>query len=151
MKFKKCSKCNKVKATKYFYKDCTNKDGFNCYCIECRKIWRLQNIDKIKKHYIKNKLKYKSQQRVWYLKNKFNLTLDDYNKILLKQKGVCAICGLKERRKIGNTINNLSVDHNHKTGKIRELLCDRCNLVLNRCNEDIGLLKKLIGYIIKHN
>jgi len=52
---------------------------------------------------------------------KYNLTLDDYNKMFETQNGVCAICGKPEIKRM------LSVDHNHETGKVRKLLCTYCN------------------------
>ena len=48
------------------------------------------------------------------------------------------------------TARLLSVDHNHKSGKIRALLCTRCNHTLGRINEDINLLQNIINYIIKY-
>lgn len=68
--------------------------------------------------------------------------------MLEEQNGVCAICRCKE--KIINKNGKkwlLAIDHNHKTGKIRGLLCNSCNIGLGRFNEDIKLLKKAIEYL----
>lgn len=91
----------------------------------------------IKKNYIKVSLALKKNS----LKRIFNLTIDDYNKILKKQGGVCAICRNKENGKV------LSVDHNHITGKVRGLLCMNCNTILGKLKEDISILKKVIKYL----
>jgi len=64
------------------------------------------------------------------LRKDYNMTLETYNEMYNKQKGLCAMCGKPEKSKAGRRISRLSVDHCHKTGKIRALLCVRCNLVL---------------------
>ena len=64
--------------------------------------------------------------------------------MLEKQKSLCAICG------VSDSISKLFVDHNHQTGKVRELLCSKCNAAIGFLNEDIALLDKAKVYIIKH-
>lgn len=68
-----------------------------------------------------------SQKRKDYLRNyelkaKYGLTVDDWNDLLQKQNGGCAICGNTDSGK-----RRLSVDHNHTTGQVRGLLCQTCN------------------------
>lgn len=93
------------------------------------------------KHTIKNRRK---QLR------KYNLSADDYNLLYEKQNGVCAICEKPEIAKNNVSVTRLlSIDHDHKTGKVRGLLCVKCNIVLGHVNDDIGLLKKLIEYLRK--
>ena len=82
----------------------------------------------------------------------FGITLEQYNDMLWKQNGKCAIC------KNGETIvyktgrkKMLCVDHNHKTNKIRELLCTKCNILLGSAKEDINILQSAITYLTKHN
>ncbi len=75
------------------------------------------------------------------LKIKYGLTMEDYNKMLKKQGGTCVIC------RNGNNRRKLCVDHNHKTGKVRGLLCDSCNFTIGHSKEDINLLKKAIKYL----
>lgn len=86
------------------------------------------------------------------LKRKYNLTRVQYNEKLKIQNGVCAICGEKETSVDGRTgsLRRLSVDHNHITNKIRDLLCWRCNTVIGRINENIKLLDKMKDYLMKH-
>jgi hypothetical protein len=88
----------------------------------------------------------------WHLKKKYNLSLTQYNKMLEEQNGVCAICGNKEtvKDKRTNVIRKLSVDHNHTTGKIRDLLCDSCNNLLGQIKENINICYLLIDYLNKH-
>lgn len=80
------------------------------------------------------------------LKNKFNLTLEDYNKMLTKQARVCKIC--KDTCKTGR---NLAVDHGHTTNKIRGLLCSRCNSLLGQARDNIKILKQAIIYLEANN
>lgn len=62
--------------------------------------------------------------RLKNLRGKYNLSLLDYSKLFDKQKGLCALCNKPESRKDGRL---MSVDHDHKSGKIRGLLCNGCN------------------------
>ena len=55
---------------------------------------------------------------------RYGITLDDYNALLKKQGGTCAIC------KTAPTLKKLFIDHDHKDGRVRGLLCSRCNLLL---------------------
>jgi len=73
---------------------------------------------------------------------------EDYRRLLVEQKGVCAICGRPERSK---TQKRLSVDHNHKTKRVRGLLCNRCNRSLGYAQDDIRILKAMILYLELHN
>jgi hypothetical protein len=73
------------------------------------------------------------------LKN-HGMTLDQYEKMLQHQKGVCAICGEISSRR-------LCFDHNHSTGKVRGLLCSKCNFGIGQFNDDIELLMAAAVYL----
>lgn len=81
-------------------------------------------------------------RRRW-LKSKYNMSIEEYDAMLKKQKGRCAIC----RKKING---NLSVDHCHKTGKNRSLLCKACNNALGNIQDDIETAKAIVAYLRKH-
>jgi translation initiation factor 2 beta subunit (eIF-2beta)/eIF-5 len=87
------------------------------------------------------------------IRRKFGMTRDEYNKKLQEQNGVCAICKQPETTFTNKTgeIKNLSVDHCHKTGKIRELLCFSCNSGIGKVKESIPLLEAMIEYLKKHS
>ncbi len=85
--------------------------------------------------------KLKSRIRGWKNKN-IDITIDQYNRMLKKQNGCCKICGDKEK---------LVIDHDHSTGQIRAILCNRCNLCLGNWGEDIKLLKRAIIYLRMEN
>ena len=79
-------------------------------------------------------------------KIKYGLTETEYNRIYSKQRGLCAICGTH-----AIDLNCfLCVDHNHKTGKIRGLLCNKCNTGLGMFAESRGNLIKAIQYLTKY-
>ncbi|TDI97076.1 MAG: hypothetical protein E2O29_01530 [Deltaproteobacteria bacterium] len=77
-------------------------------------------------------------------KQRYGITLEDYNRMFKRQKGKCAICCIPESM----IKKRLSVDHNHKTKKVRGLLCDRCNNGLGRFKDDAKLLRKAIRYLV---
>jgi hypothetical protein len=74
---------------------------------------------------------------------KFGLDIEKYNAILEQQDYKCAICGIE----INKLKRNLAIDHDHKTGKVRGLLCFRCNVTLGRFDDDIELFNKIINYL----
>lgn len=86
------------------------------------------------------------------LKRKYGLTKKQYEEKLNVQNGVCAICSKPETSVDGRTerLKNLAVDHNHKTNKIRGLLCWRCNGTIGKIEEDLDLLDKIKSYLVKY-
>ena len=88
--------------------------------------------------------------RAHKLKHKYNMTVEDYDYLWEQQNGVCAICGQEETMKHQNgKTTRLSVDHNHKTGKVRGLLCRKCNIVIGNAKDNIDILFKAIQYLRK--
>src|SRR4030042_4253907 len=105
---KRCSICKQCKTFNYFYESSTSKNGLVGACKKCLSEQRKEQ--RKTGHYDK-------VERRNLLKNKYGMTLEEYDKILEQQNGVCKICG-----KINLNGKRLAVDHNHKTGKIRGLL-----------------------------
>ena len=67
------------------------------------------------------------------------------------QSGVCAICHSAEvALSVRGDLRQLSVDHDHRTGRVREMLCLACNSVLGDAEDDIRILEAAIAYLIKH-
>jgi hypothetical protein len=120
------------------------------------KLWREKNIEKDKENqkrrYWKNPEYYREQAKerakrnpegiknAWLLRH-YGITLEHYKSKLKEQNGVCAIC-LRQ-----DSYFSLAVDHNHKTGKIRGLLCSQCNLALGKFNDNPEILNKAIIYL----
>lgn len=82
----------------------------------------------------------------------YGITHEEYKSKCKQQKNRCALCGQKECRVHYRTgkRQSLSVDHNHETGQIRELLCRDCNLGLGMFQHCPNLLLKAIKYLKKH-
>lgn len=80
------------------------------------------------------------------LRSKYNITIEDYNRMFEEQEGCCAICGKHQTE----TKKRLYVDHCHTTGQVRQLLCQHCNLIIGFANDNNDLLVQAIAYINKH-
>lgn len=78
-----------------------------------------------------------------HLKTAYGVSIEEYNKLLKKQNNKCAICGID----VAYLNENMSVDHDHNTNKIRALLCRKCNAGLGFFNDDISKLQKAIDYL----
>ena len=98
-----------------------------------------------------NKPKVRNNRRNNQLKRYFGITLEEYNTLFIKQSGLCAICFKSETIKQFGKIKPLSVDHCHKTNKIRGLLCSSCNVGLGHFKDDILLLGSAKKYLIENN
>lgn len=143
---KYCRKCNVNKNVSEFYKNKDHKDGLSSFCKKCmlKTNAAYKKTKKGKKTRDKSNRKYRkteegkeyyknyntsSGRRNRHLVNKFDITLEQYDRMLDGQKGVCAICGRPERAVTKHGfVKHLAVDHDHRTGKVRGLLCIRCNL-----------------------
>lgn len=80
--------------------------------------------EKSKRWRLRHPEKEKANMRRGHLRRKFGITEADFQKMVIDQHGKCAICGVEP--------NLLNIDHDHKTGKIRGLLCKVCNLHLGQ-------------------
>lgn len=126
------------------------------YDADRQRKYRKENKEKVRKagrkyykenpeKYKERRLRYKGKMRDTYLKRNYGITLIEYNLLLKKQDYKCAICGSKDPK--GFSKENLSVDHNHKTGKVRGLLCQPCNMFLGLIKDDKNILSKTIKYL----
>ena len=84
------------------------------------------------------------------LKHLFNMTVEQYDQMVVDQGGLCAICNQPETKVINGTVSRLSVDHNHETNEVRQLLCSRCNLILGWVKDDIAILENAAAYLRRH-
>lgn len=114
------------------------------YAREKAKKWRLDNPEKVKEHRAKNRQKNYRQEIV----RKYGVSFDWFDKQFDKQKGLCMTCS---KELLGTDKQNKPhVDHCHTTGKVRGILCNRCNTVLGLCLDNSLLLKNLSGYLECH-
>jgi hypothetical protein len=74
------------------------------------------------------------------------ITIGEFKIRIAKQKGLCAICGVKMTR--GTTeITTASLDHDHSSGSNRGILCKRCNLLIGIAHDNTSVLSKAIDYL----
>lgn len=82
------------------------------------------------------------------LRVKFGITSADYDELLHKQGGGCAVCGTKyDKQNATGGVRRLAVDHCHKTGVVRGLLCSNCNQAAGKLKDNVELIIKLALYI----
>ena len=82
-----------------------------------------------------------------HLKCKYGISLNDYEQMLEEQNGCCAIC----KAHYTKFSKLLAVDHCHKTGKIRGLLCINCNTALGKFKDNPFVLQTAIDYLEVYN
>lgn len=104
------------------------------------KLWRQNNIEQARKTARKN-----------HLLKAFNLTVEQYDHMFEQQNGLCAICGNPETTTRNGKVKHLAVDHDWKTGKIRALLCARCNTAVGSLGDNLETVYKVVTYLNKHN
>lgn len=118
-------------------------------CRECERPVRAKGLCEV--HYRRDlrernqdQIKVRDQKKNWNLEKNYGLTLDEFKKLEAEQNGTCLVCGSGPN---GRYAQNLVVDHNHETGKIRGLLCDTCNRAIGLLGDDPELLEKAASYL----
>ena len=81
------------------------------------------------------------------LRAKFDMSVEEYDRMLAAQNGVCAICKQPETHLRNGKLKALAVDHDHKTGKIRGLLCSDCNTGIGKLKDSIDVLTSAVQYL----
>jgi hypothetical protein len=133
-----CSKCKLPKdIEKDFGKKKCNKDGLNHYCLVCERQRCKTNFRKVS---YKEATKYRS-----ILRN-YGLTKEEYLTKLQSQNFACAICQ-------ASLMNDryTHVDHDHNTGKVRDMLCQECNILLGIIENNVDKLGSCLAYLAKHS
>lgn len=153
---KQCTKCKQIYILSDFSKDKYKKDGLCSWCKNCHNKCNKQDYLNNKKERLKKNArgrdkyqktpKSKEYRRKYKLKNKYNITVEDYDEMLKLQSGKCVICDSEDPG--GKGI--FCVDHNHLNNKIRGLLCFNCNIILGHCKDSITVLLKAIKYLKEH-
>lgn len=120
------------------------RDEINAY----NRIWCQNHPESCKRwrtnYYQNNKQKEKNRSRNKHLISKYNITLEHFTNLLKLHNNKCSICNIEFSEKIYPCI-----DHNHETGKIRGILCSKCNTALGFFKDSRDLLKKAVGYLNK--
>lgn len=151
---KNCSKCKNPKSKEDFGLSKTSKDGLRSRCKSCdsfysqeykiRKRLGLKSLkdsrEKIHGDLVYNSKEYRASTS---LKKYYGITLQQYDELYKEQSGLCKICGKSQGYR------RFDVDHCHKTGKIRGLLCNHCNQGIGHFFDSKDLLIKAANYLIK--
>ncbi len=139
------------------YEDTILREGKYLRCRLCRfeasNAWQKRNPDKVKIHkrdtYLRNSARY-AQDSILRQKG---ISLESYEELIAKQNNLCLICHREEttRQRKDGTRSPLAIDHCHKTGKIRGLLCRKCNTGIGLFDENIEFLLNAINYLRINN
>jgi hypothetical protein len=137
---KTCSKCGKDKprSMEFFRPD--GRGYFRSLCKVC-------DNKLVKERYRKNPEPSKRRAKVNGLMNRYGLTVEDYEEMYRSQDGRCASC--RDPLPLGGK-TGLHVDHDHRTKKVRALLCPKCNTILGLACESVQRLVAVVCYIQKH-
>ena len=99
------------------------------------------SIECYRRHRSVNKMPPLERQKVHNRKHKYGLSEHDWNEMLLRQDNMCALC------REAFTGQRIMVDHCHKTGCVRGLLCIQCNTMLGMAKDDKLILMKAVNYL----
>lgn len=118
-----------------------NLDGYYWCCVPCykKKTWIFRPEDEPTNRKVRRKQKL--QRRTKYVETTYGLQEEKYLFKIKEQRNLCAICKEKQEGKI------LCVDHDHKTGEVRGLLCGNCNLGLGNLKDNVQILQFAIEYL----
>lgn len=137
-KTRQCTDCKEEKPLEEFWKTPKGKYGRRSKCRVCLIVrgcnWLRKNT---------------RRQRSLVLQRRYGITLEDYEQMLKAQEGVCKICLERESALSSKgDVRRLCVDHDHQTGRVRGLLCVRCNAAIARF-EELGphSLDRVYGYL----
>jgi hypothetical protein len=152
-KTKICTECQTDKSLDEYYIETRNKaDGRKSKCKTCvnarQSVWRSENKDRIKA----SNAAYKSanvelvreSQRRTALKLKYGITPEQYDEMLLNQDGKCAICATDNP---GGANNTFHIDHDHETGRVRGLLCHKCNRSIGFLGDNAVGVARALAYL----
>lgn len=138
MDAKHCKRCSTTKPLSEFFKERKRADGYTYLCKVCSmgntKKWVGENRDR---------------RKDYYLRKSYGIDLAKYQEMLADQGGVCAICGTDDPK--GKSGTWFVVDHDHASGEVRGLLCNRCNRAIGMLAEDHDVLMSAIEYLKKHS
>ncbi len=136
-----CNFCKEEKDKSLFPKANGKSRGYAWVCKQCKKEIR------VAKHKSMTEEAVKAQNKNYWLKSSYGISLNEFNAMLSRQNHKCAICGCDE---IETHSKKLYVDHCHTTKKVRDLLCHSCNIAIGNFKDSTENLKKAIAYLDKH-
>ena len=154
-----CIRCGESKDEQHFKKDLRRLGGLTNHCKTCHnkdaRIAREKDPEKFREYSRQRRLnnleKSKEYHKKYILRTLFGISLESFREKLKEQDNLCAICGNPEwllDHRNGKPYL-LSVDHNHTTKTVRDLLCRRCNTVFGTIEESPDLAAALLDYALR--
>ncbi len=127
---KLCTACQQSKNLDLFKRNKDGKFGKHSICKQCESE--------------RNKFRYSNgDSYAVRLKKLYNLSVTEYEELYQEANGKCQVCGIPET----SLKKRLAVDHCHTTGKVRGLLCSKCNTALGQLNDDLEIISSLYSYL----
>ncbi len=139
--FKKCPMCKKIKKLKCFNKNKNATCGVSGYCKVCSRILgkRYHDPKRRREEYIRLRDVFLGKK----LLRRFGITIEQYLDMERTQGFKCSICRLSKE----DNGKRLAVDHCHKTGRVRGLLCNNCNVVVGFLSDKPEIARKMATYL----
>lgn len=148
MRTKVCSDCGLHKPLTEFYKRTLSPDGLGYKCKPCdlktSQLYVANNKEKVRLR--RREYRNANKERISIKKNRAKCSLEEFSKLFIEQKGRCKICNTHQ----DELKRRIAIDHCHETGKIRGLLCDRCNRAIGLLKDSIELLNNAANYLSNH-
>lgn len=136
---KVCNRCRSLLSKDCFHLASRHPDGLQYTCKQCKKEDASERRRREPEKF--NRPRTREARRREHLKAKYSMVPGDYDRLVSSQAGKCAICGKETAY--------LCIDHDHKTGRVRALLCRPCNLILGFSKENSNILRHAIAYLDK--
>lgn len=126
-----------------------NRDKLRAYAKQYRAIHADKARAARRKHYVENREKGCEANKSWYHRSgfwlrreqRYGITRDKWLAMYEAQGGKCRICA------DAITVSRAATDHDHQTGKVRGLLCSRCNSMLGHSRDRKDILESAIRYL----
>lgn len=132
-----CTNCNQVKCLSDFHKCSTLPSGVKNMCKVCVKAYMHEW------HKVRPPMP-TMQSRDKHLRQRYGFDHAEYERLLMMQGGCCAICDTTEP---GKGFRHFHIDHNHTSGRVRGLLCARCNQAVGLFKEDKKSIQRALSYL----
>lgn len=155
-----CAKCEESKPLESFIRDNRRNDGRGSWCRDCHKTCPSMKLKEPLATFCKvcgNPLDTGRGDRIYcsnrcgsiYRNQKYKLSMkgmteDEFFNMLKRQNFKCVLC---LRSETSTSKHILSIDHCHKTNRVRGLLCHKCNAALGLLNDDVDVFKRAISYL----
>lgn len=150
---KYCRQCDSIKPIEEFGKRSQNRSGITSQCKACLKktqdAWRARHPDyyetHCKGHHRSDETK--ARRRKHDLNAQYGITPEQFDQMLAEQKGRCFLCNDDDPNHKWKAIKRFLVDHDHATGRVRRLLCCRCNSGIGMFRDNPVLIERALLYL----